>query len=142
MASETFEHGASQSMNDAFPDVDPGVLPLGGRVLVQVRRTAKKTKSGIVLVEETSETVKWNQQTAKVVALGPLAYRDRETLKPFAEGAWVKEGDFIRVPRWNGDRVEVRVKDSDDPVVFVIFQDHEIIAKITGNPLEQKAYLL
>ena len=43
----------------AFPAVEPGALPLGGRILVQLRRTKKKsTSSGIILVEETRETEK------------------------------------------------------------------------------------
>ncbi len=141
-SNESFFHDGPQTMEEAFPDVDPGIVPLGGRVLVQLRRTAKKTKSGIVLVDETKDTVRWNNQVAKVVAVGPLAFRNRQTNEPWPEGAWVKEGDFIRVPRWNGDRVEVPVKDSDDPVTFVVFNDHEMIAKITGDPLNVKAYVL
>lgn len=142
MATESFEYEAPQSMEEAFPNVDPGIEPLGGRVLIQMRRTAKKTRSGLYIVEETAETVKWNQQVGKVVKLGPLAFRNRETLETWREGAWVKEGDFVRVPRWNGDRTEVRVKDSQDPVVFVTFNDHELFSRITGDPLSQKAYIL
>jgi co-chaperonin GroES (HSP10) len=56
----------------AFPSVDPGAKPLGGRILVQLRRTKKRTTSaGIILVEETKETEKWNNMVAKVVAIGP-----------------------------------------------------------------------
>lgn len=142
MSTENFEYEAVQKLEEAFPIVDPEVQPLGGRVLVQLRRTAKKTKSGLFIVEETAQTVKWNQQVAKVVALGPLAFRNRETLEQWKEGAWVKEGDFVRVPRWNGDRIEVRVKDSEDPVVFVVFNDHELICKVNGDPLQQKTYIL
>jgi hypothetical protein len=29
----------------AFPSVDPGAKPLGGRILVQLRRTKKRTTS-------------------------------------------------------------------------------------------------
>ncbi len=141
MTTEMFEDGAPQTMREAFPDVDPGVMPLGGRVLVQIRRTVNRTKSGLILVESTKDTVKWNQQIAMVVALGPLAYRNRDDLGPWREGAWVKVGDFVRIPRWNGDRVEVRVKDG-DPVVFVTFNDHEIISKVTGDPLKQTVYVL
>ncbi len=140
--SESFNHEGTQSISDAFPVVDPGIVPLGGRVLVQLRRTAKKTRSGIVLVEETKDTVRWNNQVAKVVALGALAFRNRQTREPWPEGEWVQPGDFIRVPRWNGDRIEVPVKDSDEPVTFVVFNDHEIIAKIEGDPLAVKVYIL
>ena len=60
----------------AFPSVDAGAKPLGGRVLVQLRRTKKKaTSAGIILVEETKETEKWNNMVAKVIEIGPLASR-------------------------------------------------------------------
>jgi len=136
------EEATLQTMEDAFPDVEPTTEPLGGRVLVQLRRTSKKSRGGIVLVEETRDTQKWNNQVAKIVALGPLAFRNRETKEYWPEGAWVKVGDFVRVPRWNGDRIEVSVKDSDEPVVFVVFNDHELISKVKGDPLAVRTYIL
>jgi len=129
----------------AFPSVDPGAQPLGGRVLVQIRRSRKKTtKAGIVLVEETKETEKWNTQVAKVISIGPLAFRHRDSMNPWPEGSWCAVGDFIRVPKWGGDRWEVRVPGEDhmeDPALFMIVNDHEVIARITANPLETKAFL-
>ena len=129
----------------AFPSVDPGAQPLGGRVLVQLRRSRKKTtKAGIVLVEETKETEKWNTQVAKVIAVGPLAFRHRDSMNPWPEGSWCAGGDFIRVPKWGGDRWEVKVPGEDhleDPALFMIVNDHEVIARITTNPLETKAFL-
>jgi co-chaperonin GroES (HSP10) len=129
----------------AFPSVDPGAQPLGGRILVQLRRSRKKTtKAGIVLVEETKETEKWNTQVAKVIAVGPLAFRHRDSMNPWPEGSWCGVGDFIRVPKWGGDRWEVKVPGEDhleDPALFMIVNDHEVIARITTNPLETKAFL-
>jgi co-chaperonin GroES (HSP10) len=129
----------------AFPSVDPGAQPLGGRVLVQLRRSRKKTtKAGIVLVEETKETEKWNTQVAKVILIGPLAFRHRDSMNPWPEGSWCAVGDFIRVPKWGGDRWEVRVPGEnhmEDPTLFMIVNDHEVIARITANPLETKAFL-
>ena len=129
----------------AFPVVDPGADPLGGRVLVQLRRTKKKTAgAGIILVEETKETEKWNTQVAKVIEIGPLAFCHRDTMKLWPEGSWCVVGDFIRVPKWGGDRWEVKVPGEDqneDPALFMIINDHEVIAKITGNPLDTKAFL-
>lgn len=142
MASDNFTSDtAPQTLEEAFPDVEPGVVPLGSRVLVQLRRSSNKTKGGIVLVEETKETVKWNNQVARVIDMGPLAYKNRETAREWPEGPWVKKGDFVRVPRWGGDRIEIPVKDA-EPVTFVIFSDHEIISKVTGDPLTVKTYIL
>ncbi len=133
---------SQQKLAEAFPEVDPCVEPLGARVLIQLRRVPTATRSGIILTAETQDTAKWNNQIAKVVAVGPVAFRNRETAEVWPEGTWVRVGDFVRVPRWNGDRIEVKVKDSDTPVVFVIFNDHELIAKVTGDPLEQRIYVL
>jgi len=132
-------------VREAFPAVDPGAKPLGARVLVQLRRTKKKvTSAGIVLVEETRETEKWQNMVGKVIELGPLAFRKRDTMEPWVEGTWCEVGDYIRVPKWGGDRWEVKVPnedDTEDPVLFMVLNDHEVIAKITGNPLEMKAFL-
>lgn len=129
----------------AFPSVDPGAKPLGARVLVQLRRTKKKaTSAGIILVEETKETEKWNNMVAKVIEIGPLAFKKRDTMEPWPEGSWCEKGDFIRVPKWGGDRWEVTVPgddDFEDPALFMILNDHEVIAKVTGDPLAIKAFI-
>jgi co-chaperonin GroES (HSP10) len=134
----------SAELEWAFPSVDPGAKPLGGRILVQLRRTKKKTSgSGIILVEETKETEKWQNMVALVIHVGPLAFKHRDTMQSWPEGSWCEPGDFIRVPKWGGDRWEVPVPDQDDedPALFAVFNDHEMIAKVTGSPLNMRAYL-
>jgi co-chaperonin GroES (HSP10) len=129
----------------AFPSVDPGAKPLGGRILVQLRRTKKKaTSAGIILIEETKETEKWQNMVAKVVDIGPLAFKHRDTMQAWPEGSWCSVGDFIRVPKWGGDRWEVKVPGEDeveDSALFMILNDHEVIAKLTGDPLAMRAFL-
>jgi len=129
----------------AFPAVDPGAVPLGGRLLVQLRRTKKKTTgAGIILVEETKETEKWQNMVAKVIAIGPIAFKHRDTMQPWPEGTWVEVGDYIRVPKWGGDRWEVHVPGEDvleEQALFMVLNDHEVIAKLTGDPLAMKAFL-
>ena len=129
----------------AFPSVEPGAKPLGGRILVQLRRTKKKaTSAGIILIEETKETEKWQNMVAKVIEIGPLAFKHRDTMLSWPEGSWCVAGDFIRVPKWGGDRWEVKVPNEDDledPALFMILNDHEAIAKVVGDPLAMKAYL-
>lgn len=142
MASDAGYDQSYASIDEAFPQVEPGVIPLGARVLVQIRTTKQRTAGGIVLVEDSKETEKWNTQIAKIISLGPLAFCNRETGKPWTEGMWAGVGDFVRVPRWGGDRFEVKVPDQEESALFVIFNDHEMIAKITGDPLKMKAYIL
>ena len=129
----------------AFPEVKPGQHPFGGRVIVQLRRI-KKTAGRIIIVDETKENEKWNNMIGKVVAIGPLAFKNRDTMQPWAEGSWAEIGDFVRVPRWGGDRLErFDPTETDDalkePILFMTLNDHELIAKITDDPLSFKAYV-
>ena len=139
---EKTEAGNAADIAWAFPSVDPGAKPLGARVLVQLRRTKQKaTSAGIILVEETKETEKWNNMVAKVIEIGPLAFKKRDTMEPWPEGSWCEVGDYIRVPKWGGDRWEVEVGKDEEKALFMILNDHEIIAKVTGNPLEMRAFV-
>ena len=131
----------SADLQDAFPVVDPGAVPLGARVLVQMRLPKKKmTSSGIILAAETVDTEKANNPVGKVVAIGPLAFKKRDTMESWPEGSWVELGDFVRVPRWTGDRWEIQVN-KDEIVQFMLMNDHEVIAKLTSNPLEMRAFV-
>ena len=129
----------------AFPDVKPGQRPFGGRVIVQLRRI-KKTAGRIIIVDETKESEKWNNMIGKVVAVGPLAFKNRDTMQPWAEGSWAEVGDYVRVPRWGGDRWERMDPNETDealkePVLFMTINDHELIAAVTDDPLSFKAYV-
>jgi co-chaperonin GroES (HSP10) len=142
MTIDSTVEGNASDVRDAFPVVDPGAKPLGARILVQLRRTkSKTTKGGIILVEETRETEKAQNMVAKVIEIGPLAFRKRDTMEPWPEGSWAEVGDFLRVPKWGGDRWDVLIPGTDDQVQFMVLNDHEVIAKITGNPLEVRAFV-
>jgi chaperonin GroES len=123
-----------RSLEDAFPAVDPGMRPLGSRVLVQIKTAQEKTKGGIILTNEDRSVEKWNTQVGKVVSLGPLAFHNRNTAELWPEGAWVKEGDFVRVAKYGGDRFEV------NDALFVVFNDLDLIAVVTSDPLAIKSF--
>ena len=129
------------SLDLAFPNVNPGIQPFGSRVLVQIRGAKRKSKGGIIFVEDTKETEKWNTQIGKVIALGPLAFRNRETMEPWAEGEWCGAGDFVRCGKYGGDRFEVPYGSDDDKALFVIFNDLDIIGRVVGDPLAIKAFI-
>jgi co-chaperonin GroES (HSP10) len=124
----------------AFPTVNSGQSPYGGRVIVQLRRV-RKTSGVIIIVDETKENEKWNNMIGKIVALGPLAFKNRDTMQPWAEGSWAEVGDYVRVPRWGGDRWERHILDDKEPVLFMTINDHELIAKVTDDPLSFKTYI-
>lgn len=132
---------AYESIDQAFPDVDPGLEPFGSRILVQIRTPMLKTKAGLIVPEESRETEKWNTQVSKVISLGPVAFRNRDTLEVWPEGVWVKPGAFVRCPKYGGDRWEVPVPGSMDLALFVVFNDLDLVGRQTGNPLDVIAYL-
>lgn len=127
-------------IDEAFPPCDPGVAPLGSRVIVQIRTPKAKTKGGIVLVQESREIEHYNTQIAKVLAVGAVAFKNRNTMEDWPEGAWCGPGDFVRVPRYGGDRWSVKTADGDEAIV-VIFNDLDLVGKVTGDPLAIKAFL-
>ena len=128
------------AMAEAFPAVDAGVQPFGSRVLVQIRTPRRVTRGGIILSTDTKDTEKWNTQVAKVISLGPLAYKNRDTQVLWPEGQWCQPGDFVRVPKYGGDRWEIPIT-KDDSAMFVIFNDLDVVGKVTGDPLTVKAFI-
>ena len=112
------------ALAEAFPAVDAGIQPFGSRVLVQIRTPKKKSAGGIIIDTGSRDTEKWNTQVGKVIAHGPVAYRNRNNLE-----AW-PEGDRWEVPMENGESA-----------MFVIFNDLDIIGKVDGDPLAVRAFI-
>ena len=134
-----------QTLEEAFPAVDPLMAPYGGRVLVQLRAVKEKvTSAGILIPEETKEAEKWNTMIGKVIAIGPLAFNNRDTMQPWIEGTWAEVGDYVRVPKWGGDRWEIDFVDEkgmNGRALFTFFNDHELIGKVTGDPRAIRAFV-
>lgn len=132
---------AYDSLADAFPEVDPNCVPCGSSVVVQLKRSKSVTAGGIILTTDSKQTEQWNTQVAKVVAVGPLAYHNRDTMQPWPEGAWVKPGDFVRVPKYGGDRWTVQIGAGDDNEIhFIMFNDLDVRA-VVPDPLAMKVYV-
>lgn len=128
---------SAAKLEEAFPDVEPGVKPLGARVLVQLRTVRAKTVSGIVLVDDTRDFNKANTQLGKVIALGPIAFCNRETGKTWNEGVWAEPGEFVRIPKYGGDRFQRKIPGAEETAVFCIFSDHELIARVDPEAFEE-----
>jgi len=123
---------------ECFPNVDPGVEILGDRVLVQLRREKTLSKGGIFLVEETRQTLRFNETVAKVIGIGPLAYKSPDDLTPWPEGPWCSVGDLVRTIKYGGDRFVVQPDDEGAPVIFITLQAREVISKIKTFEAAQK----
>ena len=128
------------AMKEAFPAVEAGIRPFGSRVLVQIRTPKKKSSGGIILSNDTQDTEKWNTQIAKVISLGPLSFKNRNTMDSWPEGDWCTVGEFVRVAKYGGDRWEVTAPDG-EVALFVIFNDLDILGQVLGDPLAIKAFI-
>ncbi len=129
------------TLEDLFPEIDPEFRPFGARVLVQLRRVFSQTKGGIILVQDSKDTEAWNIQSAKLIAVGPLAFKNRATADAWPEGAWAQLGDFVLVPRYGGDRRSIKAPDGKEDVVIVLLDDKDLYGALTGDPLKVKAYI-
>jgi co-chaperonin GroES (HSP10) len=130
----------ADALIEAFPTADPGITPFGSRVLVQIRTPKTKTASGIIIDNGSRDTEKWNTQVARVVSVGALAFKNRNTMDPWPEGSWCGPGDYVRVPKYGGDRWEVPLSNGES-ALFVIFNDLDIIGQVTGDPLAIRAFI-
>lgn len=132
------EEPDTRSEEECFPVIDTGIEVAGDRVLVQLRREKTTSKGGIFLVEETRQTLRFNETVAKVINIGPLAYKSPDDLTPWPEGPWVKVGDLVRTIKYGGDRYVVQPDDDGAGVIFITLQAREVISKIKSFEAAQK----
>ncbi|KAK9460654.1 chaperonin 10-like protein [Lipomyces oligophaga] len=93
-----------------------GVTPLLDRILVQRLKGENKTASGLYIPEKNVE--KLNE--AKVLAVGPGAFDAEGKRVPVS----VAPGDRVLIPQFGGSNIKVGEEE------FILFRDHEILAKI------------
>lgn len=132
---------SDKTIEEMFPDVDIGFRPFGHRVVVQIRRVVNKTSSGIILSTGAKDEEAYNGQVAKLIAVGPLAFKKRTTGEEWPEGIWAKPGDYVKVPRWGGDRWTVDLKDALEPVMLAILSDADLIGAYTGDVRKVRSHL-
>lgn len=133
-----------ESIEEAFPEFDPEFRVFGSRILLQVRSPKKQTSRGIILIDEVKETELWNTQVGKVIAIGPVAFRNRTTLEPWPEGDWCEVGQYVRFPIYGGDKCirTIRKGEPDEQEVLTVeLNDLDLLGEYTGDPTKIKAFL-
>ena len=123
------EKTAPESKEQEIPTYPEGIQkyldvipkPVGYRILVRPYSGPKKTKGGILLTDNASETIQMTTVVGLVVAMGDLCYADKAR---FPNGPWCKEGQFIIYGRYAGSRFKTKYGE------HRILNDGEIIATI------------
>ena len=80
-----------------------------------------KTKSGIILTDDTVTESQLTTNICKVLKVGSDAYKDKDK---FPTGPWCKEDDWVLITRYAGSRIRI------DGGELRIINDDEILAVI------------
>jgi len=107
--------------------------PRGFKLLIEKPKPKDKTDGGILLPDQAIEAENYLSICAKLIAVGPLAWRDRETGERWKGGAWAEIGDWIIVPKFTQFRMEIDDKE------YRFINDDEIIA-VVSDPTAIKVY--
>lgn len=127
----------TDALKVSFPDVDPGIVPFGYLILLQLR-TPRRLVGKIIIPDVVQDAERYRVQTGMVRGLGPSAFKNRSTGAPWVEGDWCEPGDFVRCPMYGGDRWIVPVPGgatADEHAVFMMIKDTDLIGRVTGDPL-------
>ncbi len=116
-----------------FPQVESGAKPVGNQILVQLRTVRKKSSGGILLAEETKEYNQGNTQVARLVKLGQIAFKNRDSGDTWKEGAWAEVNDVVIMPKYGGFRFEIPIPGKDEKAIFALFNDYDVKLVVEGN---------
>ena len=95
--------------------------PTGYRIVLFTLKLDSKTKSGIILTDETVAESQITTNICKVLKVGPDAYKDKDK---FPTGPWCKTDDWVLITRYAGSRIRI------DGGELRIINDDEILAVI------------
>ena len=95
--------------------------PTGYRIVLFPLKLDSKTKSGIILTDETVAESQITTNICKVLKVGPDAYKDKEK---FPTGPWCKTDDWVLITRYAGSRIRI------DGGELRIINDVELLAVI------------
>ena len=100
--------------------------PTGYRLLVLPYAGPATTKGGVILSDNSKDTIQMTTVCAYVLKMGDLCYSDKAR---FPNGPWCKTGDWVIFGRYAGSRFRIEGGE------VRILNDDEIIAKI-DNPAD------
>jgi co-chaperonin GroES (HSP10) len=111
---------------DTTPDPDPLPEVVGWKLIIRPVQIIAKTKKGILLPEAFRDDMAYLTTVGRVLAVGPLAYKDP---KKFGTKAWCKTGDFVTYGKFAGAKFLYK------GVRLLLLNDDEILFKLQ-NPAD------
>ena len=108
-------------------------FPKGWKVLVEKIKPKEKTAGGILLPDQAIEAESYLSICAKVVRVGPLCWRDRETGERWRCDDWAEPGDWVIIPKFTQFKMDIEGRE------YRFVNDDEIIA-VVDDPTAIKVY--
>ena len=93
----------------------------GYHVLIRPVSVKSKTKGGIIIPDSTKDDISYLTTVGRVIALGDLAYLDKEK---FPAGAWCKVGDYVSYGKLIGTKLFYK------GVRFILLFDDQITMRL------------
>jgi len=132
------QHGTEKEYNDE--ELNGSVktkdlpIPMGWKVLIQPNQTKSKTKGGIILPNKAKESEAYLTAHGEVLAIGEIAYRDRNTGERWRMHATPKVGDKVTYGKYAGQKLII------NNVRMLLLNDDEITS-VLSHSAEVTAYL-
>lgn len=122
-----------QRPNGEIDRIQGALEPAGFRILVRIPDLPGQMKrsAGLIMPEETRQLEEFAQVVAQVIALGPLAYRDRKRFG-FFRRPWCKPGDFVMMRSYSGTRFSMRGENGKD-VIYALINDDTVQGVVRGD---------
>ena len=102
--------------------------PSGYRITLFPLKLDSKTKSGIILTDDTVQESQLTTNICKVLKVGPDAYKDKEK---FPTGPWCKVDDWVLITRYAGSRIKIEGGElriiNDDEILAVIDDPRDVL---------------
>ena len=108
--------------------------PMNWKVLIQPNDIKAETKGGILLPDKVKENEQILTAHGTVMAVGELAYRERETGERWKQEIVPQVGDKVTYGKYAGQKIVV------NNVRFLLLNDDQITAILTDG-VEVKAYV-
>ena len=108
--------------------------PLNWKVLVQPHQVKMKTKGGLYLASQSKDNEEYMTAHGRVLALGDLAYKDRDTGQSWRMTTVPKEGDRVTYGKYAGQKVTI------NGVRLLLLNDDEITS-ILPESVEVTSYI-
>ena len=116
-----------------FPDIEAGEKPVLYRVLIQMKSPLTVTKGGIHTADETQAHDMHTERLGRIVALGPLAFCNRDTGQPWGgEEARPKVGQYVRIQGAIGR--SWKMKHEGREALFTVVDDLDMQTVLTYDP--------